>query len=75
MSSRVFSITPIFVMVMFILVFVMIIRNIISGTKQWSKNNNSPILTVDVIVVAKRMDVSQTSLDLNVYREKKGYLC
>ena len=31
---------------------------IASGTKTWISNNNSPILTVDAVIVAKREDVS-----------------
>ena len=31
---------------------------IVSGTKTWVKNNNSPVETVDALVVSKRMNVS-----------------
>ena len=31
---------------------------IVSGTRTWISNNNSPILTVDAVIVAKREDVS-----------------
>lgn len=48
--------------VMFTLVFILIIGVIIvsfvKGIGQWNKNNNSPRLTVDANVVAKRQDVS-----------------
>ena len=40
---------------MFIIAFVI---NIVRGIKQWSKNNRSPRLTVDALVVAKRADVT-----------------
>ena len=42
----------------FILIFGMIIMTMVQGVKQWNKNNNSPRLTVPVVVVAKRADVS-----------------
>ena len=43
---------------MFVLVFGMILVTVIRGIGQWNKNNNSPRLTVDATVVAKR---SQTT--------------
>ena len=47
---------------MFFLVFFlalgMIIFSFIKGIGQWNKNNHSPRLTVDALVVTKRMDVS-----------------
>lgn len=48
--------------IMFTIVFVLVIGTFIatavSGIAQWSKNNNSPRLTVDATVVAKRQNVS-----------------
>lgn len=41
-----------FIIVMFVFSFIMMIR-------QWRKNNNSPILTVEATVVDKRRDVSR----------------
>ena len=38
---------------------------IVLGIRQWSKNNNSPVLTVEALVVAKRMDVSHYHHDLS----------
>lgn len=47
---------------MFGLVFVLVIGvfivNAVKGLSQWNKNNNSPELTVEATVVAKRTDVS-----------------
>lgn len=47
---------------MFFIVFVIVIGTFImtfvKGISQWNKNNNSPRLTVPVVVVAKRADVS-----------------
>ncbi len=48
--------------IMFMLVFVFVIGvfvvNIVRGIRQWNKNNNSPRLTVDASVVAKRINVT-----------------
>ena len=44
--------------VMFIAVFGLIIVNIVSGVGEWNKNNHSPRLTVEAVVVSKRLDVS-----------------
>lgn len=47
---------------MFVLVFVLVIGTFVvtavKGLSQWNRNNNSPELTVEATVVAKRMDVS-----------------
>lgn len=44
--------------IMFILVFIMVIGTFImtavTGISRWNKNNNSPRLTVDATVIAKR---------------------
>ncbi len=42
----------------FFLVLGTILFNLVRGVGQWSKNNNSPRLTVPATVVAKRGDVS-----------------
>ena len=50
-----FSVMP----VIFVCVFIGIIGvTAIKGIAQWNKNNNSPVLTVDVKIVAKRIAVS-----------------
>ena len=43
---------------MFFLVFGAFIVSFIKGISQWNKNNNSPRLSVEATVVAKREDVS-----------------
>lgn len=53
-----FSIIPVIVILGFIYVFGVIIVRSIKGVQQWNKNNTSPVLTVDAMVVAKRADVS-----------------
>lgn len=53
-----FSIVPVLVTVIFIVVISLFIINAIKGIKQWSYNNSQPVLTVDVEIVSKRIDVS-----------------
>lgn len=45
-------------MLMFLLVFGSILVGIFQGIRQWNKNNQSPKLTVDAKVVAKRGHVT-----------------
>lgn len=52
-----FSFGPIFIGIVFIIVFGVIILGILSSIKQGIKNNNSPLLTVPVEVVSKRIYV------------------
>lgn len=44
--------------VMFLLVFGMILFTFISGIRTWNKNNNSPRLTVEARVAAKRQNTT-----------------
>lgn len=53
-----FGLFPILFFLMFGLVAVVIITSLVRGVSQWSKNNASPVLTVEAQVVAKRADVS-----------------
>ena len=50
--------------IMFTLVFLLVIGVFVSvairGISEWNKNNNSPRLTVDATVVAKRTNVSHS---------------
>lgn len=57
-ANAMFSIIPIFVIVIFIFVFLSIGANMVKGANTWKKNNDSPILTVEALVVAKRAHVS-----------------
>lgn len=43
----------------FIIVIGMFIMAFVKGISEWKKNNNSPRLTIPVVVVAKRADVSR----------------
>ena len=52
-----FSLVPIIIILVFIFVFGTIIIRAVKGTKQWHKNNSSPVLTVAATIVTKRTDV------------------
>lgn len=58
LEGAMFSIMPVIVVIGFMFVFGMIIVRIVQGIGQWSRNNASPVLTVDACLVTKRMDVS-----------------
>lgn len=53
-----FSIFGMMFSIVFIFVIGMFIAIAVKGISQWNKNNNSPRLTVDALVVAKRQNVS-----------------
>lgn len=53
-----FDIFPIIFMIMFVIVIAVLIANAVKGISTWNENNNSPILTVESNVVAKRMSVT-----------------
>lgn len=59
LSNAVFAIVPMFVIIGFIFVFSIMIVRLTKSAKQWKRNNESPILTVDATVVTKRTDVHQ----------------
>lgn len=62
-----FSIVPIFIIVIFVAVVGMFVVTAVRGVSTWSKNNASPKLTVSAQVVTKRTSVthhhSQNSMD------------
>lgn len=53
-----FALMPIISLLIFGLVFGVIVASLVRSGRQWHKNNNSPRLTVDARVIAKRHDVS-----------------
>ncbi|NBI29452.1 DUF2500 domain-containing protein [Chengkuizengella marina] len=53
-----FTIVPIFIGIIFIIVFGGIIFTIIKVASQWNNNNKQPVLTVNAKVVSKRDEVS-----------------
>lgn len=56
------SVIPMIVLFGFVFIFGMIIVGAIKGAKQWAKNNNSPVLFVEAIVVSKRQEVSYSQM-------------
>lgn len=58
LNGIMFNVIPIFVGVMFIVVIGLVITRAVRGARQWKKNNDSPVLTVDATVVSKRSSVS-----------------
>ena len=58
MGFGVFGLFGVIFPLMFFLVFGIILFTFIKGIGEWNKNNNSPRLTVDAKVVAKRNQVS-----------------
>lgn len=53
-----FQLINIMVPVIFVIVLAVFILILVKGIGTWSKNNRSPRLTVDAVVVAKRTEVS-----------------
>ena len=62
-ESILFTVVPIFMGIFFVLVFGIIIIAIVNGAKQWKKNNDSPVLSVEATIVAKRTNVSYDNHD------------
>lgn len=56
-----FDLFQILFTLMFLLIFSMFVVTFVKGLMQWNKNNNSPRLTVDARIVAKRTNVSRHS--------------
>ena len=56
-----FTIVPILVIIVFIIVIGAFIIVFAKGIGEWNKNNHSPRLTVDATVVAKRTNISHSS--------------
>ena len=63
-DSLMFTIAPIFIIVIFVAVVGMLVVTAVRGAAAWSKNNDSPRLTVSARVVSKRTRVSGGSGDL-----------
>ncbi len=53
-----FGIFPVFFMIAFLAILGIILYCVVQGARQWKRNNDSPVLTVDAKVVTKRSDVS-----------------
>jgi hypothetical protein len=61
-----FSVVPVIVLLGIVFVFGTIIVRSIQGAKQWKKNNESPVLTVDATMVTKRADVHHYHHDTGI---------
>ena len=61
MSIGMFSGVPVIITLIFVAVIATFIVAFVRGAKQWNDNNHAPLLTVDASVVAKRVDVHQTT--------------
>lgn len=59
---------------MFILVFGIFTVTIVRGISQWNKNNNSPRLTVQALVVSKRTNVSHHHHDHHTHYSTSYYV-
>lgn len=57
--SMMFSIVPIFTIVIFVAVIGMFVVTAVRGVSTWSRNNASPRLTVPAAVATKRTEVSR----------------
>ena len=60
--SRIF---PVVFTIIFVTLFGLIIYAVVTYGRQWIKNNNSPLLTVDAMVVTKRLSVGGNSVMYN----------
>lgn len=63
LDNAMFSIVPIFVMLVFVLVFGMILVGIFKGIRTWNHNNAQPVLSVIAKVMAKRSHTSSSMHD------------
>ncbi len=58
MFDMFFDIFPVLFGFGFVMVLILIAVTVFRGIAEWNRNNNSPVLTVDARVVAKRTSVS-----------------
>lgn len=58
MGSSMFSIIPVIIIIMFVVVFGIILVSIVKGIGTWNHNNAQPKLTVLARIVSKRVDIS-----------------
>jgi len=65
-GSAMASVVPAIILIGFIVVIGIIIFRVVKGGAEWTSNNNSPVLTVDAKVVAKRMQVNQHAHGTNM---------
>lgn len=58
MGNLMLTIVPIFIIAVFIFILVTFIAAMVTGLRNWNKNNHSPRLDAAASVVTKRTDVS-----------------
>ena len=56
-----FTVGPIFIGIIFVIIFIGIIVSLFSGLRQWRENEDSPRLSVPAIVKIKRTNVTRHS--------------
>jgi hypothetical protein len=56
--NAMFTIVPVFIGIIFVVVIGSIVVNVLKGVAQWSENNAQPIATQEATVVAKRTEVT-----------------
>lgn len=61
-GETMFHVVPVIVIAGFVLVFGILAVRAVQGARQWKRNNASPVLTVDALVVSKRTDVHQHTM-------------
>lgn len=68
-GGLVFWMMPVFVGLIFVFVICIFIFAAVRGVRQWRHNNAQPVLTVDAVVVSKRMEVSHHHHDAGAHVE------
>ena len=53
-----FTGVPMFIGIIFVIIFIGIIANLFTGLRQWKKNEESPRLSIEAIVKSKRTNVA-----------------
>ncbi|MCA0969327.1 DUF2500 domain-containing protein [Halobacillus litoralis] len=60
-SDFMFTFVPVFIGIIFVIVFGSILVSVIKGIRTYRKNENAPKLTVPAVIVSKRTDLSRRS--------------
>ena len=53
-----FTVVPMFIGIIFVIIFIGIIASLFTGLRQWKKNEESPRLSIEAIVKSKRTNVT-----------------
>ena len=67
-AEKIFMLVPVIVIVGFVFVFSTMIATMIRSAKAYRRNNASPVLTVEALVTAKRMDVHGADVERASHR-------